>query len=43
MLINCVLFRGAVNDWGIQELSSEEMEMENKSNRNRLLLNSPFR
>lgn len=43
MLINCVLFRGAVNDRGIQELSSEEMEMENKSNRNRLFLNSPFR
>lgn len=43
MLINCVLFRGAVDDRGILELSSEEMEMENKSNRNRLFLNSPFR
>lgn len=42
MLINCVLFRGAVNDRGTPQLSSEEMEMGNKSNRNRLFLNSPF-
>lgn len=42
MLINCVLFRGAVDDQGIPQLSSEEMEMENTSNRNRLFLNSPF-
>lgn len=42
MLINCVLFCGAVDDQGILELSSEEMEMENKSNRNRLFLNSSF-
>lgn len=43
MLINCVLFRGAVDDQGIPQLSSEEMEiLENKSNGNRLFLNSPF-
>lgn len=43
MLINCVLFCGAVDDQGIPQLSSEEMEiLENKSNRNRLFLNSPF-
>lgn len=42
MLINCVLFCGAVDDRGILQLSSEEMEMENKSSRNRQFLNSPF-